>query len=67
MTELKEKDNLSVADVLKVGLERCDPLVVEAHHTGFMGVLAESCAVAWDDCQEQVMAIVQADYSAAPN
>ena len=64
---LKEKANLSVADVLKVGLERCEPLVGEAHHTGFMGGLAESYAVACDDCQDQVMAIAQADYSVAPN
>ena len=27
---LKEKANLSVSDVLKVGLERCEPLVGEA-------------------------------------
>ncbi len=64
---LKEKANLSVADILKVGLERCEPLVGEAHHTGFMGGLAESYAVACDDCQEQVMAIAQADYLADPN
>jgi hypothetical protein len=64
---LKEKSNLSVADVLKVGLERCEPLVGEAHHTEFMGGLAESYAVACDDCQEQVMAIAQADYSAPPD
>ena len=64
---LKEKANLSVADVLKVGLERCEPLVGEAHHTGFMGGLAESYAVACDDCQDEVMAIAQADYLAAPN
>ena len=64
---LKQTSNLSVADILKVGLERCEPLVGEAHHTGFMGGLAESYAVACDDCQEQVMAIAQADYSALPN
>ena len=64
---LKEKANLSVADVLKVGLEKCDLLVGEARHTGFMGGLAESYAVACDDCQDQVMAIAQADYSVAPN
>jgi len=63
---LKEKANLSVADVLKVGLERCEPLVGEAHHTGFMGGLA-AYAVACDDCQDQVMAIAQADYLADPN
>ena len=65
--DVKEKANLSVADVLKVGLERCEPLVGEAHHTGFMGGLAESYAVACDDCQDQVMAIAQADYSAPPD
>ena len=64
---LKEQSGLSVADVLKVGLERCEPLVGEAHHTGFMGGLAESYAVACDDCQDQVMAIAQADYLADLN
>mgnify|MGYP000680183026 CR=1 FL=1 len=64
---LKEKANLSVADVLKVGLGKCEPLVGEAHHTGFMGGLAESYAVACDDCQDEVMAIAQADYLADPN
>ena len=67
LKRLKEQANLTVADVLKVGLERCEPLVGEAHHTGFMGGLAESYAVACDDCQDQVMAIAQADYSAPPN
>ena len=67
MKGLKEKANLSVADVLKVGLERCEPLVGEAHHPGFMGGLAESYAVACDDCQDKVMAIAQADYLADPN
>ena len=67
LKELKKKANLSVADVLKVGLERCEPLVGEAHHTGFTGGLAESYAVACDDCQDEVMAIAQADYLAAPN
>ena len=67
LKRLKEKANLSVADVLKVGLERCEPLVGEALHTGFMGGLAESYAVACDDCQDQVMAIAQADYLADPN
>ena len=68
--QLKEKGNIAnlcVADILKVGLERCDPLVGEADHTGFMGGLAEPYAVACDDCQDEVMAIAQADYSAPPN
>ena len=64
---LKQTSNLSVADILKVGLGKCEPLVGEAHHTGFMGGLAESYAVACDDCQDEVMAIAQADYLADPN
>ena len=64
---LKQTSNLSVADILQVGLGKCAPLVGEAHHTGFMGGLAESYAVACDDCQDQVMAIAQADYSAVPS
>ena len=42
----------------------------EAHHTGFMGGLAESYAVACDDCddcEDEIMAIAQADYLADPN
>ena len=67
LKELKQMSNLSVADVLKVGLGKCEPLVGEAHHTGFMGGLAESYAVACDDCQDEVMAIAQADYLADLN
>ena len=54
---LKEKANLSVADVLKVGLERCEPLVGEAHHTGFMGGLAEAYQNVCDTCEDEIMAI----------
>jgi len=64
---LKQTSNLSVADILKVDLERCEPFVGEAHHAGFMGGLVESYAVACDDCQDEVMAIAQADYLADPN
>ena len=57
LKELKEKANLSVADVLKVGLERCGPLVGEAHHTGFMSALAEAYEAVCEDCEDAVMAI----------
>jgi len=67
LKKLKEKANLSVADVLKVGLEKSEPLVGEAFQNGFMSGLAESYAVACDDCQDEVMAIAQADYLADPN
>ena len=36
---LKETANLSVADVLKVGLEKSEPLVGEAFQNGFMSAL----------------------------
>ena len=51
---LKEKANLSVADVLKVGLERCEPLVGEAFHNGFMSALAEAYQTVCDDCEEEI-------------
>ena len=39
---LKEKANLSVTDILKIGLERCEPIVGEAFRNGFMSALAEA-------------------------
>jgi len=51
---LKEKANLSVADVLKVGLERCEPVVGEAFHNGFMSALAEAYQTVCDDCEEEI-------------
>ena len=64
---LKQTSNLSVADVLKVGLERCEPLVGEAFHNGFMAALSEVYENVCDHCEDEVMAIAQADYSAPPN
>ena len=51
---LKEKANLSVADVLKVGLERCGPLVGEAFHNGFMAALAEAYQSVCDECEDEI-------------
>ena len=56
---LKQKANLSVADILKVGLKRCEPPVGEAHHTGFMGGLAEAYQNVCDTCEDEIMAIAQ--------
>ena len=39
---LKEKANLSVADILKIGVERCEPIVGEAFRNGLMSALAEA-------------------------
>ena len=54
---LKEKANLSVADVLKVGLQKGEPLVGEAFRNGFMSALAEVYEAVCDDCEDAVMAI----------
>ena len=54
---LKEKANLSVADVLRVGMERCGPLVDEAFRNGCMSALAEAYEAVCEDCEDQLMAI----------
>ena len=54
---LKEQAGLSVADILKVGMERCEPLVGEAFRNGFMGGLAEAYEAVCEDCEDEVMAI----------
>jgi predicted CopG family antitoxin len=54
---LKEKANLSVADVLKISMERRETLVGEAHHTGFMSALARAYEAVCEDCEDQLMAI----------
>ena len=51
---LKEKANLSVADILKVGLERCEPLVGEAFHNGFMSALSEAYESVCDTCEDEI-------------
>ena len=55
--QLKKKANLSVADVLKVGLQKGEPLVGEAFRNGFMSALAEVYEAVCDGCEDAVMAI----------
>ena len=57
LKELKQKANLSVADVLKVGLEKSEPLVGEAFQNGFMSALPEAYQNVCDTCEDEVMAI----------
>ena len=57
LKELKKKANLSVADILKVGMERCGPLVGQAFHNGCMSALAEAYQNVCDTCEDEVMAI----------
>ena len=57
LKELKWKADLSVADVLKVGLEKSEPLVGEAFRNGCMSALAEAYEAVCDTCKDEVMAI----------
>ena len=54
---LKQTSNLSVADILKVGMERCGPLVGESFHNGCMSALAEAYEAVCEDCEDQLVAI----------
>ena len=54
---LKEQAGLSVADVLRVGMERRGPLVGEAFRNGCMSALAEAYQNVCDTCEDEVMAI----------
>ena len=57
LKELKKTANLSVADVLKVGLEKSEPLVGEAFRNGCMSALAEAYQNVCDTCEDEIMAI----------
>ena len=54
---LKEKANLSVADVLRVGLGICKLVVGESFRNGCMSALAEAYQNVCDTCKDQAMAI----------
>ena len=54
---LKKTANLSVADVLKVGLGICKPVVGESFRNGCMSALAEVYEAVCDGCEDAVMAI----------
>jgi len=51
---LKQTSNLNVADILKVGMERWEPLVGEAFHNGFMSALAEAYQSVCDECEDEI-------------
>ena len=54
---LKQKANLSVADVLRVGLGICKPVVGESFRNGCMSALAEIYEAVCDTCEDEVVAI----------
>ena len=59
LKRLKEQANLSVGDILKVGLEKSSPSIEEAFNRGFMTALAEVYNVVCDGCDDEVMAIAR--------
>ena len=59
LKRLKEQANLSVGDILKVGLEKSSPSIEEAFNKGFMSALAEVYNVVCDGCDDEVMAIAR--------
>ena len=54
---LKQTSNLSVADVLRVGLGICKPVVGESFRNGCMSALAEAYEAVCEDCEDQLVAI----------
>ena len=46
---------MSVADILRTGLEKCAPLADEAFHNGFMAALAGLIEDVCDDCEDLVI------------
>ena len=55
---LKAQANLSVADILRVGVGQCAPLAGEAFHNGFMTGLADLYGNACDECQDEIMTML---------
>ena len=55
LKDLKSKSGLSVADILRVGMEKCLPLVGEAFHKGTWEGFGESLLVVCDDCKEELL------------
>ena len=48
---------LSVADVLRVGLEKSAPSVREAYYRGFMAALVEMYEITCDECEDLALAL----------
>ena len=57
LLELKEKGGLSVADVLRVGLEKSAPSVRKAYYRGFMAALVEMYEITCDECEDLALAL----------
>ena len=62
LRNLKTTAGLSVADVLKVGLERCEPLAGQAYSNGYMEALADAYLGVCEDCQFEIMDLIPAEF-----
>lgn len=66
LKSLKKQAGLSVADVLRVGLDRCSPMAGEAYHLGWMSSLEALYADVCSECEDLVMALVPESVTEAP-
>ena len=66
LKSLKEQAGMSVADVLRIELEKCAPLAGEAYHKGFMAALAGLYEEVCPDCEDLVFDLVPESVTEAP-
>ena len=52
---LREQSGLSMADILRAGLQRCSAPVGKAHSQGFLEALAILYEAVCSDCRDEVM------------
>ncbi len=45
LDQLKEQSGLSMADILRIGLERAQPIVADAHKRGYCDALGECLGI----------------------
>lgn len=55
LKDLKSKAGLSVADILRVGMERCSPLVGKAFTLGVWEAISQCYEVVCDDCWDEIL------------
>ena len=55
LDDLRGKGDISIADILRAGLDLMSPPIEEAYTNGFTSALAEVYPLVCDDCQDVVM------------
>ncbi len=55
LKELKEKADLTVAAVLKVGVGKCAPVVGEAYRKGYITALVDAYETVCLDCEDRIL------------